>query len=312
MARIPKTAGVVPPAAVTPEPRLKHRVGVPLSIADGIDPTRRSIPMMAGSNCGCLICRLESSLIAELSEDRSQQEFRVFTAHHQALAAFPTALALVEHLHRHQDREQNSSSDRILLELLGPSSAAPLGPMQHGLLLLAFIPTMHRTATQVTTAFPAIARDDAAQHLFTILLEFLPSKELQSRRSHLAFTIARKMRRSAFRWAIRESRTSLRNEMDGTATGVFETDVSVEDSRSKILLWQFLDDCQRRGWLSSEERELLTQFKLEGISGSELARRSGHSVVAIRHRIQRLLDRLRRIAREPRPREPEQLKLFSR
>jgi len=268
--------------------------------------------MLAGSNCGCLICRLEASLIAELNEDRSQQEFRLFTADNQTLAAFPTALALVQNLHRHPDNDQNSLSDRILLELLGPSSDAPLGPMRHNLLLLAFIPTMHRTATQVTTTFPAIARDDAAQHLFTILLEFLPSRELQSRRSHLAFTIARKIRRSAFRWAIRESRTSLRNEMYGTATGVLESDLSAEDSRSKMLLQHFLDDCQRRGWLSSEERVLLTQFKLEGISGPELARRSGHSGVAIRHRVQRILDRLRRVARNPREREPEQLKLFSR
>ncbi|MFZ3217680.1 MAG: hypothetical protein WA192_16600 [Candidatus Acidiferrales bacterium] len=268
--------------------------------------------MMVGSNCGCLICRLESSLIAELNEVRSREEFRLFTACNQTLSAFPSALALIQHLHGQQDQEQNSLSDRILLELLEPSSDAPLGPMRHGLLLLAFIPTMHRTATQVTIAFPAIARDDAAQHLFASLLEFLPSQELQSRHSHLAFTIARKIRRSAFRWAIRESRISLRNEMDGTATGILESDLRVEDSRSKILLQHFLDDCERRGWLSSAERELLTQFKLEGVSGPELARRSGHSVVAIRHRIQRLLDRLRRIARRPRPREPEQLKLFSR
>lgn len=33
--------------------------------------------------------------------------------------------------------------------------------------------------------------------------------------------------------------------------------------------------CQRRGWLSCEERELLTQFKLEGISCLDLARRNG-------------------------------------
>lgn len=268
--------------------------------------------MMAPSNCGCLICRLETSLIAELNEDRNQKEFRLFARHNQTLSAFPTALALIQHLHRHQDTGQNSTSDQVLLEFLSPSSDAPLGPLRHNLLLLAFIPTMHRTATQVSIAFPAIARDDAAQHLFAILLEFLPSKELQSRRSHLAFTIARKLRRSAFRWAIRESRTSLRNELDGSATGFFETEVSVEDSRAKILLQHFLDDCQRRGWLSSEERLLLSQFKLEGVSGPELARRGGHSVVAVRHRIQRLLDRLRRIARKPRPRDPEQLKLFSR
>ena len=91
---------------------------------------------------------------------------------------------------------------------------------------------------------------------------------------------------------------------------VLETDVGDEDSHADILLQQFLDDCQRRGWLSAEERELLTQFKLEGVSGPELARHSGHSAVAIRHRIQRLLDRLRRIAQTSSNGTPEQLNLF--
>lgn len=76
------------------------------------------------------------------------------------------------------------------------------------------------------------------------------------------------------------------------------------------LLGQFLDNCQRKGWLSTEERQLLIEFKLEGISCPELARRKGHSVVAIRHRIQRLLDRLRRIAQTSGSGMPQQLNLF--
>jgi DNA-directed RNA polymerase specialized sigma24 family protein len=269
--------------------------------------------MKAGSSCDCLICRLEASLVAELTDRHTQEEFRLFTASSQTLSVFPTAVELILHLHRQQDHEQNSSSDQILLEVLDRSGNAPLHAMGQRLLLLVFIPTIHRTATQITIAFPALARDDTAQHLFTVLLEILPSSELQSRRSHLAFTIARKIRRSAYRWAIRESRTALRNDTDGTAAALPATEVSGQDSRSNILLQQFLDDCQRRGWLSDEERNLLTQFKLEGSSGQELARRTGHSVVAIRHRIQRLLDRLRRIAAKPGTAvTPEQLNLFSR
>jgi DNA-directed RNA polymerase specialized sigma24 family protein len=236
----------------------------------------------------------------------------LFTASSQLLAAFPTALRLIQHLHVHQDQGRNSSSDPILLELLRRSRNAALAPMWQKLSLLVFIPTIHRTTTQVTATFPALARDDTAQYLFTVLLEFLPTQELHRRRSHLAFTIARKIRRSAFRWAIRESRTSLRNETNRTSAGAARTDAGVEDSRSKIVLQQFLDDCQRRGWLSSQERELLIQFKLEGVSCPELARRSGGSVVAVRHRIQRMLDRLRRIARKSGAGLPEQLNLFSR
>ena len=266
--------------------------------------------MMTASYCDCLICRLEASFIAELSDDRSHEEFRLFAVPSPILSAFPTASELIQKLRDHDNNDQNPSSDEVLLDLLGRGSDTLFRPMWQRLLLLVFIPTIHRTTSQITGTFPSLTRDDTAQHLFAVLLEFLHSKELRSRHSHLGFTIARKIRRSAFRWAIRESHRSLRDETDGTPTAILETDVSDEDSHADILLQQFLDDCQRRGWLSSEERELLTQFKLEGISCPELARRSGHSVVAIRHRIQRLLDRLRRIAQTSGNGTPEQLNLF--
>jgi DNA-directed RNA polymerase specialized sigma24 family protein len=266
--------------------------------------------MMTGSNCDCLICRLEISLIAELGDDQNGETFRQFAASSIVLSGFPTAFELIQHLHRHENENRSPSSDEVLLELLRPGLDPRFHPMWQRLFLLVFIPTIHRTTSQITTTFPSLTRDDIAQHLITVLLELLRSDELQSRRSHLAFSIARKMRRHAFRWAIHESRRALRDETDVTPTASLETHVGDDHSRSDILLGQFLDNCQRRGWLSSEERELLVQFKLEGISGSELARRNGHSVVAIRHRVHRLLDRLRRIARKSGTGAPEQLDLF--
>jgi DNA-directed RNA polymerase specialized sigma24 family protein len=266
--------------------------------------------MMTGSNCDCLICRLEISLIAELGDNQNGETFRQFAASSLVLSGFPTALELIEHLHRHQNENPNPSSDEVLLELLRPGLDPLFRSMWQRLFLLVFIPTIHRTTSQITATFPSLTRDDTAQHLITVLLEFLHSDELQSRRSHLAFTIARKMRRHAFRWAIHESRRALRDETDVTPTAPQEIYVGDEDSRSRILLGQFLDNCQRKGLLSSEERELLTQFKLEGISGPELARRNGHSEVAIRHRVHRLLGRLRRIARKSTTGSSEQMELF--
>lgn len=265
--------------------------------------------MMAGLSCDCIVCRLESRLIADLNDGPRQEEFCSFASSSPTLSAFPTALELLEHLHR-QNHEANPFSDQVLLEILGRSSAADFDALRQSLLLLVFIPAIHRAATQITSAFPALSRDDTAQHLFTVLLEFLPSRELQSRRSHLAFTIARKIRRGGFRWAIRQSRTSLPKEMNGNSHGPLEADAGGESSHADILLEQFLDGCERRGWLSFEERKLLTQFKLERVSGPELARRSGQSAVAIRHRVQRLVDRLRRIAGKSVSEGPEQLKLF--
>ena len=266
--------------------------------------------MMVRSKCYCLVCRMETSLIAELNDDRSQEQFQLLTASGPILSAFPTALDLVEHLH--EEDPQNSPSDPVLLELVARTADLAFGPTAQTLLLLVFVPTIHRTASQVKATFPSLARDDTAQYLFAALLEFLRSDELQSRRSHIAFTIARKVRRNGFRWAIRESRNSFRNEVDTTGPTLLETESGIEDSHSPILLKQFLDRCQRRGWLSAEERQLLIQFKLERTSGPELARRTGLSVVAIRHRIQRVLDRLRRIAQKRDLGRSEQLDLFSR
>jgi DNA-directed RNA polymerase specialized sigma24 family protein len=265
--------------------------------------------MMAGSSCDCLICQLEARLIADLSDGSRQEDFRLFASLSATLSAFPTALELLEHLHS-QDHDANAFSDQVLLEILGQNGDARLDPLRQSLLLLVFIPAIHRAATQITSAFPALSRDDTAQHLFAVLLEFLPSRELQSRRSHLAFTIARRIRRGGFRWAIRESRISLQKEMDGNSDATLEVEARGESSHADILLEQFLDGCERRGWLSLEERELLVQFKLERVSSPELAMRSGHSAVAIRHRVQRLVDRLRRIAGKTASPAPEQLKLF--
>jgi DNA-directed RNA polymerase specialized sigma24 family protein len=266
--------------------------------------------MMTASYCDCLICRLETSLIAELSDDRNHQEFRLFAVSSPILSAFPSAFELVRKLQDHDNHDQNRSSDDVLLDLLRRGSDVPFQPVWQRLLLLVFIPTVHRTTSQITGTFPSLTRDDTAQHLFAVLLEFLHSKELRSRHSHLGFTIARKIRRSAFRWANRESHRSLWDETNGTAITVLEMDASDDDSHASISLRQFLDNCQRRGWLSREERELLIEFKLEGISCPELARRNGHSVVAVRHRIQRLLDRLRRIAQTSDNGTPQQLNLF--
>jgi DNA-directed RNA polymerase specialized sigma24 family protein len=266
--------------------------------------------MMTASLCDCLVCQLESRLIAELSDDQSKEDFRRFAAFSPTLSFFPTAFELIRTLHDYENHDQTPTSDEVLLDLVKRDIDTLYRPMWQRLLLLVFIPTVHRTTTQITSTFPLLTRDDTAQHIFTCFLEYLRSDELRSRRSHLAFIVARKIRRSAFRWAIRESHRSLSGETLLTENTFARTEVGEEFSHSNGLLRQFLDGCQRRGWLSAEERELLTEFKLEGVTGEELARRNGHSAVAIRHRIQRVLARLRRVARTSHEGKPEQLHLF--
>lgn len=266
--------------------------------------------MIATPNCNCLICRLETKLITELSVEENSAQYRQFADGNFVLSGFPTPLALIQHLHLPEAEGQRSSSDDILLELLRPRIDPLQREMWHCLLLLVFVPTIHRTTSQLSASFPSLARDDITQHLITVLLEFLRSTELQTRESHIAFTIARRIRRAAFRWAIRESRIAAIGKPNDPPRMSSLLDSSGGHPQSTVLLRRFLDDCERKGWLTSTERQLLTESKIEGLSCRELSRRNGHSAVAIQHRIHRLVERLRRRARPPSNDIPQQLTLF--
>ena len=271
-------------------------------------PRRQSIVMMAGNDCDCLICRLEATLLDDLNNEKALEEYRVWAAASEALAAFPTAPEVIAQLHR-QNEGQSSAADEVIRELVRADANRPSGSFWQSVLVLVFIPTIHRTTSQISAAFPSLGREDTAQYLFATFLEFLRSEELRSRRSHLAFVVARRMRRSAFRWAIRESRLDLSNDSDPAPTGYGETKDG-DESPAGVWLAAFLDSCQRRGWLTEEERLLLCQRKLEGVTSAELARRSCQSVGAVEQRIHRLLEKLRRIARKSADGTPQQLDLF--
>ncbi|MGB9068882.1 MAG: hypothetical protein WCC21_09945 [Candidatus Acidiferrales bacterium] len=266
--------------------------------------------MKTGSNCDCLVCRLEKSLIAELGEDPASQRCESNGAMGGGLGRSRNPLDLVRELHS-PSNPSNGTADALLLELLSQNSNAPPPSVWQRILLLAFIPTIHRTASQVRLRFPVLARDDTSQHVLAVFLEFLGSSELRARRSHLAYTIARKLRRQTFRWAIREARGTPPEDPNGDLMDEVENAAAEEPLYAEAVLEQFFDKCQNRGWLSLEERTLLVRFKLDGFTSRQIAGRNGNAAAAVRHRIQRLLDRLRRIAqRTPWERSPEQLELF--
>jgi hypothetical protein len=269
--------------------------------------------MFTGSNCECLVCRLEKSLIAELGDACATKRCGLFAAEGSIFSRFRNPLDIRRELHAQDDHQASASADALLLELLKWNASGVSGSLSQQLLLLVFIPTIHRTTSQITALFPSLARDDTAQYVVTVFLEYLHSSELKLRRSHLAFTIARKLRRQGFRWAIHESRGTIPEEMNEGAITGFEPEVREEPFYAEFFLEQFLDNCQKTGWLSPEERELLIRFKIEGSTCQEIAGRNGHTAVAVQHRIQRLVDRLRRLARAIRwQRSPEQLELFPR
>lgn len=146
--------------------------------------------------------------------------------------------------------------------------------------------------------FPSLDRDDIAQHILTSLLDILRSHTLRAQSSHFAFTITRATRRSAFRWAIREADRTVAANTEAIISNELSTDPS-SSFEPGILLGEFLSRCLSSGLLTPSEHELLVLFKIQGVSSEELAARQNVSDVAFRHRMQRVLEKLRRAARGP-------------
>jgi hypothetical protein len=257
------------------------------------------------SHCRCLLCGMERHLTEHFAGPEGQNKYRQFTTVSPLLSAFPTATGLISYLHtEHSAGNGIPSKDGILAELLRGTTNNCQSSTSRELLLLAFVPMLHRISRQVIRRCPALPPDDVAQHAVTALLESFGSPEFAGRDSHLAFAIARFMRRNAFAWAERESR--------GTGHGSDAIDLERAPHRNgaqlierAALLRHFLGRCRQRGILSGQDLKLLIQFKLDELPSVDYSNAS-------RQRMKRLLGKLRRAAKRPRhPKfDDRQLRLF--
>jgi hypothetical protein len=259
------------------------------------------------SHCRCLLCGMERRLTKQFAGPEGQNAYRQLTTFSPVLSAFPAASDLISFLHTEQSAANgNPSKDSILAELLRTTTNNDKSFTSRELLLLAFVPMMHGISRQVVTRCPALLPDDVAQHVVTAFLESLRSHEFAGRDSHLAFAIARFMRRNAFAWAGRESHSK------GHGSDVDVIDLEHAPHRNDAhaieraaVLRHFLDRCRQRGILSGEDLELLIQFTLGELPSADYSNAS-------RQRMKRLIGKLRRAANRPRrPKfDDRQLRLF--
>ena len=249
-------------------------------------------------SCYCPICELEQALLSELNNEWSRSEYEIFVSHSSVLSAFPTSTDLLAHLRQSQS---GGNPAREVDEILGEVVRVSHDPQQEigrHLLLLILMPAIHKTSSQIAYGFPSLTRDDIAQHILTSVLDIVCSHLLQAQTSHFAFTITRAMRRSAFRWAIREADMALPSNMENVGLAEFSTDPS-SSLDPGILLGDFLSRCLATGIISPAEHELLLLFKVHGVSSEVLAAQQQVSEVAFRHRMQRVIEKLRLVARGP-------------
>jgi hypothetical protein len=248
--------------------------------------------------CSCPICGLERSLLLELRSRESQELYRQLTAQSAAFSEFPTPTELLGQVH---DRAKIDEPDPYCDRLLGELARLCRDPKQEigrHLLLLILMPAAHRTCRQVAALVPSLERDDIAQQLITVLLEYTQSGAFQTLSSHFAFSLARRMRRSAFRWAAREARFARRQrpeEADEDSSRL-EPASSLE---APVVLRAFLRQCVANRVLSEGECELLLLSRLQGVPPELLNREERVSSIAFQRRLRRVITRLRRAALEP-------------
>jgi DNA-directed RNA polymerase specialized sigma24 family protein len=163
------------------------------------------------------------------------------------------------------------------------------------LLVLVFLPMLHRTIRRVGKLQPELAREDITQQTLCFMLHYLRSYDLRSRHSHFAFAISRAVKRQVFEWANRESgKTGLLRYYDSETFAA----LAVEEPFERFtLLRHFLHRCVTKGLLTDAELDLLIQFKLNGTNGGEFADFHGTSSNAVRQKLKRLLAKLRRLAK---------------
>ena len=248
------------------------------------------------SKCRCLICDLERNLALAVASDDFTKRYSRFVCSHPLLLPFPVPTDLVDFLHTRTTIDDILLSDVVLSELL-QSLGADGDSTLRDLLLFAFIPMLHSISRKVASRYASLAVEDISQHAVLSLLETVGSRQFYERRSHIAFAISRSLKRQMFEWAARGTRQTVSSDFESEIPNLQVVQDTVEPFERAVLLRHFLYRCQQRGLLTSDELELLIQFKLnatrEGNTGGPAAVYSNAS----RQRMKRLLAKLRRIAR---------------
>ena len=249
--------------------------------------------MIERANCSCRICKLEQALLIELQQAQYVEFFNEIAVHYPILSGFPASLEPLARMRRSPaNHAPADSSDAFLGELLRPASGEEQ-KVHRSMLLLLLVPSLHKTTRQIAAGFPLLAREDIVQHLIVTVLQILGSTSPDKQKSHFAFSIIRLLRRQSFRWALNETRHATESETEVCDVSEPEIEATGE-FEGEVFLREFLQSCLSRGLLSEKEHELLVAFKIDGLGSPVLSAREGLSEVALRHRVQRIIHRLRR------------------
>lgn len=275
-----------------------NRELVPLPATPCCALDRRNRVMGKHSHCTCTICDIEKCIGLELALPEAHHIYRQIAAEKPLLAGFPTVFHLVASIHGCRKKEDGATfSDLALAQLLtGPTTANHWEYLEK-VLLLVFMPTVHAAVRHVSYHYQFLAREDISQVALTTLIQCLRSRSWQAQRSHFGFVVARKLRRSLFRWARREFQSTSQFVAQRIGNSFSFTQTAEESFERHAILRHFLNLCQQRAYLTPDEINLLIDLKLDEAIDAGAAGSTRRTSNLFRQRVKRLMTKLRRLAR---------------
>jgi len=250
--------------------------------------------MQKENNCRCVVCDVERSLLNSLSTQTARTHFQALARNHSILNHFDSPADVIVQLHEHERTEavNHKAWNGILHALVDSIADRTFEEIGQQLLLLAYMPAIHKVYREACQKFPGLCPEDIAQQAALCFLETARSPEMQILNGHLPAALSRRFRQSLFRWAIGELRQSL--PLEEIASNIPET--QARNFEEGIALKQLLSKAQHKGILSARECELVRKFHCEGFQPEELREsKDGPSAIALYYRIQRAVHRLRRV-----------------
>ena len=254
--------------------------------------------MRENLRCNCHICRVERHLFTAVEQFPGPDRFRKITTISPVLATFSDARTLIGHLHAQKRGEYRSPSPSQVLRAIIEAGRDIGDPeMSQSVLVLAFMPTIHRTYREIRAWFQELSTEDIAQQTFLLFLELATSTAAGLLGGQLSFALARSLHRNTLRWARKEQlmlfeEDRFREEQQRAAEP--SEDAYFEPAS---LLEDFLDYCVREEIVSAFERSLLLKIKVDGFVAKEAA--DTHTVLspkAVHMRIQRIMKKLQEAA----------------
>jgi hypothetical protein len=202
-----------------------------------------------------------------------------------------------------QDAANHNAGSEILHAVIHAIAERPSEEFGQQLLLLAFTPAIHKICSEISQRFPSLPPEDIAQQAWLCLLEAARSTVIARQNGHLLLALVREFRKNTFRWAIKEARITTTEDVN--TDGEAPEQVSEDNLQRGYEICEFLRHCRSRGALSEADYELLLKFQCEGFEAAELRGTRWGSAKAVHHRLEKILNRLRRLAEDPDSLKPE-------